>query len=122
MSEQELQRQGTPEEEESTIPLAARIWCRYILGMPFPNDGLPDVFPGYGVPFNTPAARTVFVDGQSAHALLEVQRDADWHTIESSYRRLVKRWHPDNPDGDAARFREIQAAYEALEKQQSPAD
>jgi curved DNA-binding protein CbpA len=61
--------------------------------MPYPNDGLE------------PASDIVWIGDRSARDILEVSLDASWREIQTSYRRLVRRWHPDKPDGDAARFR-----------------
>lgn len=45
---------------------------------------------------------------------LGVETTAKQDKIRSAFRTLAKRWHPDKPDGDAARFTEIQEAYEVL--------
>jgi curved DNA-binding protein CbpA len=33
---------------------------------------------------------------------------------KASWRRLVKKYHPDNPTGDEAKFREVQSAWDYL--------
>lgn len=48
---------------------------------------------------------------------LHVNRSASPDEIQSAYRKLAKRWHPDRNAGDAkaeARFKEIQAAWDLL--------
>lgn len=44
---------------------------------------------------------------------LGLPADATWDMVERVYRRLAAKHHPDK-GGDAARFREIRAAYEIL--------
>jgi DnaJ-class molecular chaperone len=50
------------------------------------------------------------------YELLGVSPDASPHKIQSAYRRLARRYHPDlNAGGDAgARFNELTDAYEVL--------
>lgn len=51
------------------------------------------------------------------YLLLEVPHNATIDDIKKAYRRLAKRWHPDNNGGskDAEeRFKSIQTAYECL--------
>jgi curved DNA-binding protein CbpA len=45
--------------------------------------------------------------------VLGVARDAAAPDVRAAYRRLAKEHHPDH-EGDAARFREVQAAYDVL--------
>jgi molecular chaperone DnaJ len=54
------------------------------------------------------------------YEVLEVPRGADKQTIKKAYRRLVRLWHPDsNPpekqEEAAKNFKEVTAAYDALE-------
>ncbi len=49
------------------------------------------------------------------HEVLGVPEDATQEEITAAYRRLARRHHPDTAeDGEAARFREVVAAYAAL--------
>jgi molecular chaperone DnaJ len=45
------------------------------------------------------------------YAVLGVAKDATPKEITKAFRKLARRHHPDSPDGDEARFKEIQAAY-----------
>lgn len=51
----------------------------------------------------------------AARTLLGVGPDADERALRKAYREAAKRAHPDRPTGDAARFREVQAAYRLLQ-------
>ena len=51
----------------------------------------------------------------AARALLGVGPDADDRALRKAYREAAKRAHPDRPTGDAALFREVQAAYRLLQ-------
>lgn len=51
----------------------------------------------------------------AARALLGVGPDADERALRKAYREAAKRAHPDRPTGDAALFREVQAAYRLLQ-------
>ena len=54
----------------------------------------------------------VFVD---FYEVLQLSPNASAETVERVYRMLAKRYHPDNQDtGDAARFAEVQRAYDTL--------
>lgn len=44
--------------------------------------------------------------------VLGLPSDANPVQIKRAYLHMAKRWHPDNPDGDIAKFNEIKAAYE----------
>jgi len=46
-------------------------------------------------------------DRRGWRAVLGVPADAEFDVAETRYRELAKRWHPDQPGGDAERFREI---------------
>ncbi len=52
------------------------------------------------------------------YQILGVAKDADEKQIKAAYRKLARKWHPDqNPDNQAAaeeKFKEIQEAYEVL--------
>jgi curved DNA-binding protein CbpA len=49
------------------------------------------------------------------YEVLQLSPNASTETVERVYRMLAKRYHPDNQDtGDAARFAEVQNAYETL--------
>lgn len=52
--------------------------------------------------------------GKSYYTILEVSDGADSDEIRSSYRRLVKKYHPDHCGGDSDTFCEIQQAYDVL--------
>ncbi|MDR6626319.1 DnaJ domain-containing protein [Caulobacter segnis] len=51
----------------------------------------------------------------AARALLGVGPDADDRALRKAYREAAKRAHPDRPTGDAALFRDVQAAYRLLQ-------
>ena len=54
----------------------------------------------------------VFID---FYEVLQLSPNATTETVERVYRMLAKRYHPDNQDtGDAARFAEVQRAYDTL--------
>jgi DnaJ-domain-containing protein 1 len=48
-----------------------------------------------------------------AYDTLEVDRDADFSEVQSSYRELVKETHPDS-GGDEERFKRVTAAYDTI--------
>src|SRR5262245_34064884 len=49
------------------------------------------------------------------YEILQVSSNAQQETIQSVFRMLARRYHPDNKDtGDERRFREIQEAYSVL--------
>lgn len=48
------------------------------------------------------------------YKILEVGKTASAEDIKQSYRRLVKKYHPDVMSGDGAKFREVSEAYEVL--------
>jgi DnaJ domain len=49
------------------------------------------------------------------YEVLQVSSRADQDTIQRVFRHLAKRYHPDNSEsGDAARFRDVLAAFEVL--------
>jgi curved DNA-binding protein len=51
----------------------------------------------------------------AARALLGVGPGADERALRKAYREAAKRAHPDRPTGDAALFRDVQAAYRLLQ-------
>ena len=50
------------------------------------------------------------------HALrvFELDESATPRDIRKQWRRLALKWHPDRPEGDAARFREVCEAWQSL--------
>lgn len=50
----------------------------------------------------------------SYYDVLGVKPGASQEEIKSAYRRLVKKYHPDMPGGNAKKFMEVQQAYEAV--------
>jgi len=58
-------------------------------------------------------------DEMRALGVLELETDASFDDVKSSYRRLAKANHPDVKPGDEAaaeRFRQVQAAYDVLKR------
>lgn len=51
---------------------------------------------------------------KNPYEVLGVSRDASEEEIKTQYRRLSKKYHPDNPTGDSEKFDELQKAYEAI--------
>ena len=60
-------------------------------------------------------ARSSALTLAAARALLGVAHDADERELRKAYREAAKRAHPDRPTGDAALFRDVQAAYRLLQ-------
>merc|ERR1711934_1308306 len=71
-------------------------------GFPFENMGGPDM----GPPKN--------VDNSKYYNLLGVQKDATESDIKKSYKKNALKFHPDRPDGDAEKFKEMSKADETL--------
>lgn len=46
--------------------------------------------------------------------ILEVSKSASQDEIKRGFRKLAHKYHPDKPDGDEAKFKEINAAYQIL--------
>ena len=51
-----------------------------------------------------------------AYRTLKCARGVSHEQLTEQYRRLVKQYHPDRPEGDAAKMKEITAAYRAVRK------
>jgi len=51
---------------------------------------------------------------QDHYETLGVNKDAKADEIKSAFRKLAKEHHPDIPGGNAAKFQQIQEAYEVL--------
>lgn len=57
----------------------------------------------------------VVVD-RDPHEILGVVRNAEWRAVRSAYLILARRYHPDGAAPDEPRMAEINAAYDALER------
>ena len=57
--------------------------------------------------------------GVSYYDVLNVEKDATMETIKKQYRKLSLDHHPDRPNGNAAKFKEINEAYEVLSNAKS---
>lgn len=51
---------------------------------------------------------------QDPYKVLGVEKNASKDEIKKAFRRLAHKYHPDKPDGDEAKFKEINAAYQIL--------
>ena len=58
--------------------------------------------------------RLLSASSSTPHDVLGLAADAAEKDVQEAYLSLAKRWHPDKPDGCAARFRDILQAREAL--------
>ena len=50
------------------------------------------------------------------YVVLGIPRTATPPDIKKAYRDLCKKWHPDMPSGDRAKFEEVQAAFDSIYK------
>ncbi len=71
------------------------------------------MFFGGGMPFET-MRQPGNVDNSKYYNLLNVAKDANEKDITKSFRKMAMKLHPDRPDGDAEKFKEINKAYEVL--------
>lgn len=55
------------------------------------------------------------------YKILGVERGANEADIKKAYRKLAGKYHPDKPDGDEAKFKELSEAYEVLSDKQKRA-
>lgn len=55
---------------------------------------------------------------RQAREILGVAAGATEEEIKKAYRRKAMQHHPDRPDGDEAKFKEVQTAYETLQKEE----
>lgn len=54
---------------------------------------------------------------EALHTLeLKTTQEATMDSLKSQYRKMVMKYHPDKPTGDAKRFMQVKEAYELLEK------
>ncbi len=51
------------------------------------------------------------------YAILGIDAEATPEEIKGAYRELVRRYHPDSPEGDEEKFRLVQEAYEVLREE-----
>ncbi len=51
------------------------------------------------------------------YEILGLTRGASQDDIKKAYRKLAQKYHPDKPEGDEAKFKEVKEAYEQLSKQ-----
>ncbi len=54
------------------------------------------------------------IDTDTCYTILEVSVNADREEIKKAYRKMVKRYHPDNRGGDIEKFKRVQDAYNQL--------
>lgn len=73
------------------------------------------MFGGFGgTNANIPGMHDMDVDTTSLYEILEVGKHASKAEIDSSYRTLAKKLHPDKPNGDKQKFLELKRAHEVL--------
>jgi len=63
----------------------------------------------------SPAMPAAKLSPHAARAVLGLAPDASPHAVIGAFRAAAKAAHPDRPGGDAARFREVLAAYRLLQ-------
>lgn len=57
---------------------------------------------------------TQIKDQKELYNRLNISRDVSEKDIQKAYRRMSKKYHPDMPEGNAEKFREIHVAYKVL--------
>jgi len=67
-----------------------------------------------GMPGGMGGRRRGPVDNSKFYKSLGVEKTASDKEIKTAYRKLAVKCHPDKPDGDAEKFKEITKAYEIL--------
>ena len=59
--------------------------------------------------------RDIMAEKRDLYEVLGIQKGASKDEIKSAYRKLAKKYHPDNHEtGDADKFKEVQEAYDIL--------
>ncbi|RNE98009.1 uncharacterized protein Tco025E_09325 [Trypanosoma conorhini] len=64
--------------------------------------------------YSSRAASSACASPASPHEVLGVATSAPFEEVKARYQELTRRYHPDMPHGDPAKFREINTAYRAL--------
>merc|ERR1719317_1882059 len=67
-----------------------------------------------------PLARRSFSADKSPHEILGIAQGASKDEIKKAYRKLALKYHPDRPEGDEAKFKQISAAYDQLTNPNKP--
>jgi len=67
-----------------------------------------------------PLAIRSFSTNQSPHEILGIPQGASKDEIKKAYRKLALKYHPDRPEGDEAKFKQISAAYDQLTNPNKP--
>jgi len=52
--------------------------------------------------------------GKDYYKILNIEKSANQDEIKRAFRKLAHKYHPDKPDGDEAKFKEINEAYQVL--------
>ena len=55
--------------------------------------------------------------GKDYYKILGVERNASQDEIKKAFRKLAHEYHPDKPDGNEAKFKEVNEAYQVLGKE-----